>query len=39
MIYYLMNNFFSQECNKMFRVVAKVRVGRKTGNRVVLFFA
>ena len=32
MNFYLMNNYFPQECNKMFRVGAKIWVGRETGN-------
>ena len=32
-----MNNCFSQECNKMFRVGAKIRVGRETGNTGIFF--
>ena len=36
--FYLMNNFFSQEFNKMFRVGAKIWVGRETGNTGIFFF-
>ena len=31
--FYSRTLYFSQECNKMFRVGAKIRVGRETGNR------
>ena len=37
MKFYLMN-FLSQECNKLFRVGPKVRVGRETGNTGIYSF-
>ena len=31
-------NIFSQECNKLFRVGAKIRVGIETGNTCIFIF-